>query len=183
MGAFQVKGSTMQYKVEFVARQRGESVAEDLKREFANDQLFPILDSRWYPFKLYDRLLVRTAELCFAGDIRQLEELSASWASKSLSGIYESYAWGQRLDAFLSRLPRLHDRMFTYGKVTTAKGELAGQHRITLSDSASYTAPVLYSASGFYLGATRFLGYPEASCSFTRSGSTVHFDLREGPLP
>ncbi len=171
----------MQYKVEFVAEKRGDAVAEDLRQEFANHKLFPILDSRWYPFELYDRLLVRTAELCFDGDIRQLEDLSSRWAHKSLSGIYESYAWGQRLDVFLSRLPKLHDRMFTHGRVEIASGEAPGRHRLTLAESADYTPAALYSAAGFYLGATRFLGHPKATCSFERQGSSVFFDLRESP--
>jgi len=181
MESFRVKGSTLRYKVDYIETCLGKESVEKLEQHFEGRALFPILDGSWYPVELYDELLRQTAEMCFGGDVRKLRALSASWAQESLSGVYKAFAWDQRLNAFLERLPRLHNRMFTRGRIVIQEDPLPDRHRLLLLDASLYTDAALYSAAGFYMGAVSFLGYTGTTCKFVRHGSRVTFTLDAPP--
>ncbi len=172
----------MRYKVDYIETCLGREAVTTLEKHFEGRALFPILDGSWYPVELYDELLEQTAEMCFGGDIRKLRDLSASWAQESLSGVYKAFAWDQRLQAFLERLPRLHNRMFNRGRIVIEDDPQPDRHRILLLDSVAYSDPALYSAAGFYMGAVSFLGYTGTVCKFTRQSSQVIFTL-DAPTP
>ncbi len=172
----------MRYKVDYIETCLGKESVEKLAQQFEGRALFPILDGSWYPVDLYNELLRQTAEMCFGGDIRKLRDLSASWAQESLSGVYKAFAWDQRLSAFLERLPRLHNRMFTRGRIVIEENPLPDRYKLLLLDASLYFDAALYSAAGFYMGAVSFLGFAGTTCEFVRRGSRVIFTL-DAPTP
>ncbi|NNE20363.1 MAG: hypothetical protein HKN10_18005 [Myxococcales bacterium] len=175
---YQVKGSSISSKFDFVRERSGPDAENQLRARFDDeDRLFPILDSAWYPFELYDRVNRAIAELLFGGDLKRLEEVGIFSAERVLRTVYKSFAQGKDYVAFLKRAAILHQRFYDAGKMEVVLGEDGHSAQVVHSGAPVYAEADLYIASGFYRGAGRELGLSDVRSKFRLTEDGAHFDL------
>jgi hypothetical protein len=145
-----VKGSSISSKFEFVRQHSGRAAEDLLRKQFTDqDRLFPILDSAWYPFELYDRVNRTIARLFFGGDLSSLEEVGIFSAERVLNTVYKSFIIGD-------------------------DGHSA---EIIHSGAPNCAEADLYIASGFYRGAGRALGLDDVHSEFRLTADGAQFQL------
>ncbi len=177
MSDYQVKGSSLRSKIEYVRETFGEAEALALGQEFAADLGLAPLESKWYPFEVFVRLLSVIADRYFGGDRSRLTEVGEFSARKSLSTTYAAFAQGGDFPSFLRRIATLHGRFYNLG-VMVARPDAAGRScTIVLSGAPFYPPEDLYVAQGFYLGAARFLGLGAVRGRMSQRAGTVTFEL------
>ena len=176
---YRVKGSSINSKFEFV-RERLGGAAEgrliDRLRDFENH--FPILDSAWYPFTIYDQINRAIAELFFDGDLERLKEVGMFSAESVLNSVYKSFAQGKDYVGFLRRAAILHGRFYDAGKMEVILGDDGRSAEVVHTDAPVYSEADLHVASGFYIGAGRSLGLDDVRSEFRMTPTGVRFRLR-----
>lgn len=159
---FLIKGSSLRTKLEFAAQRLGPEVVTSLER-FLTRELGnrPILDADWYPFELYDRLLHFLAEQHLDGDLARLSEVGQFSAEAALASVYQSYARGRSFEDFTGRLPSFHQRLYTVSRlVIHAKDD--DYCEIDIVDMPQVSKADINVSCGFFVGAARLLGHPNA---------------------
>jgi hypothetical protein len=175
---YQVKGSNFGTKFAFVRERFGEAAAQALTRDFAPELGVVVLDSAWYPFAVFDRLLTTIAERHLGGDVTRLAELGEFSAQSVLASVYRVYGESKSIGRFLERLASLHGRFYNQGKMTVETGAEGTSATIELSGAPSYSAADLHVARGFYLGAVKHFGFPNATCRMRAAVDRAMFDLK-----
>ncbi len=175
---FQVKGSSLSSKFDFVRERFGPDAEAEFKDRFAGQCRFPILDSAWYPFTLYEEILDEIADRYFDGDRTRLQEVGRYSAEKVLTTIYQAYALGKDFPGFLDRIATLHERFYSQGRMRVELGEDGRSCAIRIVDAPAYSAADLNVAAGFYLGAAQVLGARDPTCSYHQERDGVRFDVR-----
>ncbi len=173
---YQVKGSSLRTKFDFVKARFGEAAARDLATEFAADIGVVPLDSKWYPFALFQRLLAAIVDRFFDGDTARLVEVGEDSASRSLSSTYSAFAL-RDFPQFLERIASLHSRFYNLGTMTVRRGAAATSCEIVLSGAPSYPLEDLLVAQGFYVGAAKHFGLANVRCSRRSDGRSATFTL------
>lgn len=89
-----VKGSKISSKFAFVRKEFGDEGVDRVLARFSDDEaaeLRRIIDLRWYPFELYDRVLHAIVETVGHGNATILDRIGAHSAEHQLQNIYASY--------------------------------------------------------------------------------------------
>ncbi|MDY7093071.1 MAG: hypothetical protein SX243_08885 [Acidobacteriota bacterium] len=167
-GEYRVKGSSLTTKLAFVRERAGAEVEQNLRQELRSEGLFLILESDWYPYRLFDRLNVLVAEACFGGDLRRLTEVGRHSAHKVLGSTYGVYSGGASFESFLSKVAGLHDRFYSHGEMRHRLGADGRSCTIFLDGAPDYSDSDLYVACGFYAGAAERFGLEGVEHRFER---------------
>lgn len=119
-----VKGSKLSSKFSFLRSEFGEAMAADVlaaMSEADRAELSSIIDLRWYPIELYDRLLHAIVRVAGRGDEAILDRAGAHSAEHQLSNIYSAYKRDELVRMLKNMVP-MHSHMNDPGKmeVTTS---------------------------------------------------------------
>ncbi len=175
---YQVKGSSISSKFDFVRERMGANEETRLREQFTDRAgLFPILDSAWYPFELYDLVNRTIADLFFNGNLSRLEEVGIFSAERVLNTVYRSFAHGRDYIGFLKRAAILHQRFYDRGHMEVVLGEDGHSAEVILSGAPTYAEADLYVASGFYRGAGKALGLDDVRSQFRLTADGARFQL------
>jgi hypothetical protein len=174
---YQVKGSTLRSKFDFVRERFGGQAEAELKELFrgAGSELF--LASSWYPFSLYDQILTAIAQRFYDGDFSRLVEVGEYSARKALTTVYRAYVRDQDFYSFLKTIANLHEVLYSLGKMTVTHVEGKSSCEIHLSEAPEYSTSDIYVAQGFYLGASALLGLKNPACRHRVDSDGAHFVL------
>ncbi len=176
---YSVKGSSLTSKFEFVAERFGEAARTTLQRRFEDRTgLFPVLDSSWYPFSLYDEVIRVIADLFYGGQLARLTEVGAYSAGKVLTGVYRAYAQAKDFASFLERASTLHRRFYSHGEMRVAVAPAGDQASVHLCEAPAYSEADLHVAAGFYRGAAELFGLQSFAHHWALREDGAHFELR-----
>jgi hypothetical protein len=178
---YQVKGSSIRSKLEFVRERFGEQAERELAKDLAEAGVPRVLEASWYPYELYDRVLQRIAERHYGGELEQLREVGEFSARHSLAGTYAVYSDLGAYERLLERLPALHDRFYNLGSSRVELDE--GAHRATLElhGAPRYTETDLQIAAGFYQGAGEAMGCRDIEVELELQADGARFHIRWRP--
>jgi hypothetical protein len=177
---FLIKGSSLRTKLDYASQRFGEQASASLDSylvETLGDR--PVLDADWYPFAVYDGLLRLLVRRCLGGDMTRLQEVGHYSAESALGSVYESYARGGRFGAFVDRLPMLHQRLYTVSRLVVQAKEDAACVLETVDMPCISEADTNVSC-GFFVGAARLLGHPEALGTIQPAETTVRYRISWG---
>lgn len=177
MAKYQVKGSTLRSKFDYVHERFGDQALERLERRFANKKLFPILHSGWYPYELYVAVLEAIAEHHFDGNLAQLVDVGAHSAKVALSTVYAAFVRPTGFVEFLQGMSRLHHMFYSLGEIEVTIDEGMNRAEIVQRDKPTFADADLYVASGFYQKAADLHGLEGVACGFSLEADGAHFDL------
>lgn len=176
---YRVRGSSIRSKFSFVRERFGSAAELQLKEDFAsNERLFPILDSSWYPFELYDQINRAIADRFFGGQLSGLVEVGSYSAEKVLTSVYKAFTQGKDFSGFLLRAALLHERFYSQSHMDVILGEDGHSAEILLRDAPTYSEADLHIAAGFYAGAAKLLGLENIRHEHTLMKDGAHFQLR-----
>ena len=176
---YRVRGSSISSKFEFVRVRFGTEAELQLKEQFADhEQLFPILDSSWYPFELYDEINRAIADRFFDGELSGLVEVGSYSAEKVLTSVYKAFAEGKDFVGFLLRAALLHERFYSQSQMDVTLGEDGVSAEILLRDAPTHSEADLHMAAGFYAGAAKLLGVKGYRDEYNLIQDGAHFQLR-----
>lgn len=176
---YRVRGSSISSKFKFVRDRFGTEAELQLKEHFKDqERLFPILDSSWYPFEVYDEINRVIADRFFDGEFSGLVEVGSYSAEKVLTSVYKAFAEGKDFPGFLLRAALLHERFYSQSQMDVTLGEDGVSAEVLLRDAPTYSEADLHIAAGFYGGAAKLLGLQgfRHECNLTKDGA--HFQLR-----
>lgn len=171
-----VKGSTIRSKVLFARERFGVQAEKDLVEYLAAQGVPQVLDGTWYPFDLYDGVLVRLAERCYGGELKRLAEVGSDSAKKALAGTYGVYAQ-MNFPYFLTRIGALHKRFYSAGEIVATADEGGGSCRIRMFGAPFYKDADLHVANGFYIGAAEVFGLRGVRSKYEHVDDEVNFQI------
>ncbi len=180
MGDYQVKGSTVQSKFDYVEANFGERAKERMIETFNKkypDSLFPILNNLWYAFELYVETLEYIADVHYDGEMSKLEAVGASSAKAALSTIYRSFMHSQDYLRFLKRISQLHHMFYNKGKMEIKIHDNKHGCEIIHTEKPRFAEPDLYVASGFYQETARLHKLLNVQCQYRLISEGVAFTL------
>lgn len=173
--SIQIKGGSIRSKLEMVRDRFGEPAAEDLERILKDAGAYPVLEANWYPFELFDRILVRIADKHFGSDLSRLKNVGRYSAQKALTGVYKGLKKMDFSDFARRRLTVLHSRYYSGGKLAVVQVADKGC-RLCLSAPVHFESDI-WVACGFYEGAAEFGGHTGARCVWERRGDLVLYTI------
>ena len=115
----QIKGSKLSSKLVFLRQQFGESGVERVLAAMSDADraaLKSVIDLKWYPFDLYDRLLGSIVATVGGGKESILDRLGESSADHQLSNIYAAYKRDELVKMFKNMIP-MHSHMNDPGQM------------------------------------------------------------------
>jgi len=175
--AYQVKGSTVRSKFDFVHEQFGEQARQNLEERFKDRALLPILVSGWYDYDLYIEVLEAIAVSHFAGNHEELQAIGAYSAEQSLRTVYAAFVRQGGFVEFLRGISRLHHMFYNAGELVV--NVEASQRAATIwhRDKPRLADADLHVAAGFYRKAAEIHEGPggDARCEFTVRSDGAHF--------
>lgn len=174
-----VKGSSLRTKFDFVRAHFGDDAARNLAVEFAAEIGVVPLDSKWYPFDTFVRLLQAIVGRYFGGETERLLEVGEDSASRSLSSTYSAFAL-RDFPQFLERIASLHGRFYNQGSMAVRRANGGNSCEIVLSQAPSYPLEDLLVAQGFYVGAAKHFGLENVRCRRSVAGRIATFRLEWG---
>ncbi len=175
---YQVKGSSIRSKFDFVHDRFGEAAERRFKERFRDSGVLPVLDSAMYPFEDYDAVIRAIAEEFYDGELSRLSEVGAYSAQKVLTGVYRAFAAGKDFPGFLRRAAVLHERFYSHGGMDVDLAEDGKSCRIVLHGAPTYSESDLHIAGGFYAGAADLLGIESLDWELSWDSSGARFQLR-----
>ncbi|HVS63785.1 MAG TPA: hypothetical protein VMT85_09845 [Thermoanaerobaculia bacterium] len=177
--SFEVKGSSIRSKLEFVEERFGADAEQALIAAVGKTELVRVLEPSWYPYPhpLYVALLRAIADRHFGGDLSSLQEVGGDTARRALDTTYRAFRAGTYAD-FLSRLSRLHHMLYSEGRSEVVLGEDGTSCRVVLSDKPRFDVEDLQIALGFYLECGRIYGCHAMRGRFEVAGAEARFDLQ-----
>ncbi len=178
MSDYKVKGSSINSKLDFVREEFGETGVERVKTEFESEGAFPVLDSAWYDFSLYDRVNRKIAEMFYGSNLKKLMVVGEHSAVKVLTTVYKAYVHGNDFEKFLARMSSLHNRFYNLGKMDITILEGGQSCEIVLSEAPEYSEADLFIAAGFYQGAAEVCGKNNIRTDFEMKGDKAHFVMK-----
>ncbi len=176
---YKVKGIAIRTKLDYVKEKHGHAAEEVLKASFGHyKSLMPLLDSSWYPFALYDEVIRAIAERFFAGHLSGLREVGTYSAQQALTTVYKSFARSGDVAEFFKRIGSVYSTYYNLGEMHGEAEPTGNGYSLTLSGAPLYSEADLELSAGYFLGACKLLGRPQASCSYKAVNGSVHYDLR-----
>lgn len=177
MSKYSVKGSSINSKIEYVEEEISAEDAGLLKETFKEEIKFPVLDSAWYDYDIYAKLLSEIARLFFASDKEKLKDVGIFSAKKVLNGVYKAYMMGGDFIKFLQKISMLHSRFYNMGTMDVSVSDTGNACTILLKDAPVYAVEDNYIAAGFYMGSAISCGLQSVKCSITEKTNAVEFQL------
>lgn len=177
-GTYCVKGSSIKSKLHFVKERFGAEAERALKAGLSANGHFLILDSDWYPYKVFDDLCIAIADNHFGGDLERLFEVGEFSAEQTLRSVYEAFVEGGDFLRFLSRIAALHGRFYNEGRMDVAVSPGGNACEIELRGAPQYSEADIQIAAGFYVGAARTCGLHRVRHEVRRRPDGVDFTLR-----
>lgn len=174
---FVIKGSTIRTKLAFLRDQFGPDAETALAQALEQRGYPRILEGSWYPFEIYEIALQHIADQHYPGQPDGLVEVGAFSARQALSTTYEAFARKRDFGGFLTLLPQLHLRLYSGGSLEIEHHPERQTCTIGLRDMPRYAEVDLSISRGFFAGAARMLGHPDAECRTERVKRGVDFVL------
>jgi len=176
---YQVKGSTIISKFDFVEDNFGERARQEMQKDFETRGILPVYPAMWYSYQNYVDVLTAIAEKFYGGELRQLEKVGSYSAKKSLESVYRSFvdAAGQDFVEFLNRISNLHKMFYSQGRLEVIVREDGQGCDLWHRDKPEFQEADLYVASGFYKEAARMHGIKNLLCKHSLKGPDCHFVL------
>ena len=179
---YQVKGSTVRSKLDFVHEAFGEKARSDLESQFEGRGLLPILVSGWYDYDLYIEVLEAIATAHYAGDLSRLEAIGAYSADQALRTVYAAFVRQAGFVEFLRGMSRLHHMFYNAGEIVVDVD--ASERRATIwhRDKPRVAEADLHIAAGFYRKAAEMHGGADGgaesvTCTFATRDDGAHFTV------
>lgn len=170
-----IKGGSIRSKMDLVQEQFGDQALDELTAILRQAGALPVLEANWYPFELFDRVLVHIAEHHYGGDLSRLKEVGRYSARRALSGVYKGLKRMDFIDFVQKRIPVLHNRYYSAGKVAVVQVGEKGC-RLCLSAPQRFESDI-WVACGFYEGAAEFAGHKDTRCSWEERGDLVLYTI------
>ena len=174
---YEVKGSTIQTKYDFVQKRFGPLACGRLEARFKGRGLYPVLPSSWYSYDVYVDLLEAIAADCFGGDLSHLVEVGEYSANDALSSMYSAFVSEEGFVDFLDGLSSLHRMFYSHGNIEVHMHPDQKGCDILHRKTPKAAQADQYVASGFYQKAAELHGLHSACCSFSMEHKGVHFVL------
>ena len=180
MGAeqYEVKGSTILSKFDFVEEELGSSAINRVRTLFMEKDAFPIIHSNWYSFDLYVELLEAIALEGYEGDLARLVEVGVYAADSALQETYKSFVKPGGFREFLEDIPRLHGLLYNQGAIDVTMASDGLGCTIVHRDKPRYAKADLYVASGFYTRAGQLHDLADLQCTFDLPEASGHNGAR-----
>lgn len=175
---YQVKGSTIRSKLDFVHERFGAEARAALETEFAGRGLLPILVSGWYDYDLYVEILESIAARHFAGDLSQLEVIGGYSAEQSLKTVYAAFVRSTGFAEFLRGISRLHHMFYNAGRLSVEVADDRRSCTIIHRDKPRVAEADLWVASGFYKMAAKLHDLERVSCQWQVVDGEARFEMR-----
>jgi hypothetical protein len=175
--AYQVKGSTINSKLAFVAERFGANARAELEKELADAGAPKFFDSGWYPYAQYCDLLRRIADNQYAGNITRLEEAGEYSAAKALETTYSAFAKRGDFIGFLNHISMLHKMFYSEGRTEVEVMAGGKSCEIRHRDKPEFAEEDLHVALGFYRGSARLHGINKMSGRYFSDALGVTFVL------
>ena len=179
MDAFQIKGSSIQSKLDYVREKLGPEQEKEVREMLRRRGIVLLLQSSWYPAEVYEDLNRFLADRFFDGEVERLVEVGSFSAQRALESTYKAYLEGGDFTRFLQRISSFHERFFSQGHMEVQPTESSCE--IFLSGAPSYPLPDLQIARGFYVGAARCFGLENVRCSLAEESGGARFLLTWSP--
>ncbi len=174
---FVIKGSTIRTKLAFLRDQFGADAETKLAQTLEQRGYPRILEASWYPFEIYEIALQHIADEHYPGQPDGLIEVGTFSAQQALSTTYEAFARKRDFAGFLTLLPQLRLRLYSGGSLEIEQHPERHSCTIGLRDMPRYADVDLFISQGFFAGAARMLGHPDAVCQTQRVDRGVDFVL------
>ncbi|MDY6787876.1 MAG: hypothetical protein SVK54_07110 [candidate division WOR-3 bacterium] len=178
MSDYKVKGSSISSKFDYIEENYSAEVLEEFKNVIENMIDFPVLDSQWYDFDVYDKINRTIARIYFDNDMEKLRDVGKHSAERVLSGVYSAYVRNHDFIAFLKRISMLHSRFYNKGEMDVDFSRDNKSCTIVLHSAPRYPRSDNYIAAGFYVGAAEFCGLKNVAYSITEEKDSVRFELK-----
>ncbi len=174
---YQVKGSTILSKFDFVEEQFGSEAINQLRSNFLEKGAFPIIHSNWYPFDLYVEVLEAIAELGYGGAVSELVAVGIYSAETALQESAESFIKVGGFPEFVRDIPRLHKLLYNQGIIEVSLGEGGTSCEIWHRAKPRYADADLHVAAGYYQRAAELHQLANVRCSFAAQEDFARFSL------
>lgn len=176
---YQVKGSTIDSKFDFVQDNFGERARSDLQAEFEKRGIMPVYPAMWYPYQNYVDVLTAIAEKFYNGDLSQLEKVGSYSAKKSLESVYRSFvdSVGKNFVEFLNRISTLHKMFYSHGRLDVKLHDDQQGCDLWHRGKPEFHDADLYVAAGFYKEAARMHGIKNIRSQHSIEGTDCRFVL------
>ena len=175
---FQVKGSSIASKLAYLSENGGEAAEGEARLFLKENGITTVLEATWYPYEIYDSFLAWIAQRHFGGDLSRLENVGRFSAQKALTTTYAAFARVGDFARFLEKMPVLHKRYYSHGKLIPSLLLPGATHcEILLEGAPVYGEPDLYIAAGFYRRAAEMMGFSNVRCTFKKDARRVRFKL------
>jgi hypothetical protein len=176
---YKVKGIAVRTKFDYVRENHGKSAEEALKSGLVQYRShMPLLDSSWYPFAFYDDVIRAIATRFFSGHLTGLREVGVYSAQQALTTVYKSFARSGSVAEFFKRIGSVHSTYYNLGEMRDEADPAGNGCTVLLSGAPVYSEADQEISVGFFLGACRLLGKPEARCSVRTANGGVRYELR-----
>lgn len=175
-----IKGGSIRTKLEYVRTHFGEDSEKRLAALLRKERAWPILEANWYSFELFDRVLRFIADSFLDGDLSRLSEIGRHSAHQALTGVYGNLTRANFEDFLQRRLPILHNRYYSSGKLEVPKVTERGAQLCLTTPQIQESD--LHVAMGFYCGAAEFMGRKDVTCKYEIKGKRVVFLLLWTPM-
>lgn len=174
---YQVKGSTLRSKLDFVHEIFGSSARSALESQLSDRDLFPILVSAWYDYDLYVELLEAIAANHYGGDLSRLTEVGAYSADQALRSVYAAFVRSTGFVEFLRGISRLHHMFYNSGYLDVDVADDQSACSLIHREKPRFAEADLWVAQGFYCQAAALHGLDQVRCSFETDAPIVRFEL------
>ena len=178
MSDYKVKGSSISSKFDYIEENYSGEDLEEFKKVIENMIDFPVLDSQWYDFDVYDKINRTIARVYFDNDMEKLLDVGKHSAARVLSGVYSAYVRNHDFIAFLKRISMLHSRFYNKGEMDVDFSKENNSCTIVLHSAPRYPRSDNYIAAGFYVGAAEICGLKNVSYSINEEKEKVRFELK-----
>ncbi|MFO8062460.1 MAG: hypothetical protein R6U31_05990 [bacterium] len=177
MSDYKVKGSSINSKFDYIEENYSQEDLEEFKKVIENMIDFPVLDSQWYDFDVYEKINRTIARVYFGNDMEKLLDVGKYSAVKVLTGVYSAYVRNHDFIAFLKRISMLHSRFYNKGKMDVDFNREDNTCTIVLHSAPRYPESDNYIAAGFYAGAAEICGKKNIKYSIIEENDSVRFEL------
>ncbi len=174
---YNVKGSSIRSKLDFVEERFGPEAREAISQTVRSEDLDRILDSSWYPYATYVEVLRVIVERYFDGEEAGLQEVGRFSAHQALSTTYRAFRTTETYTAFLGRISSLHHMLYSVGRSQIEIGEGGNSCAIVLTGKPTLATEDLQVALGFYLGCGLEYGHRAIRGDFELTGGEARFRL------
>lgn len=171
-----VKGSSLQSKIDFLGQRFGDQAAADLRAYLRDQGVDLVLAASWYPYDLFDQVLRYIAEHYLDGELRRLREVGRFSAEHALTSTYQVYLRRGDFPAFLTLVTKLHGSYYDTGRLT-AELVAADHAKLVLEGAPRYYESDLQVAAGFYSGAAELMGCKSVRCRLERRDDRVRIHI------